>query len=191
MDEFGKPRGERSGGPNAADRSRSCPDCPHDASAIPWLDLPSALADVARHWRDFFAAVLVYPGGMDVLCARPAPGVWSAVEYGCHVRDVLALTARRIEVTMLAAQPILEPWDPDVAALEGHYGAQDPQAVADDLIDAAHELGGVLQPIAALARDRTATLGSSMLSVDDLARTAVHEALHHLADARAVVPAPC
>lgn len=191
MDAVGMSSGTGPDGPEGAVPVPACASCPHDASTIPWLDLPSTLAEAARKWRDFLAAVLDYPGGMDDLCVRPAPGVWSAVEYGCHVRDVLALTARRIEVTMLAAQPRLEPWDPDAAATDGHYLAQDPQAVADDLVVAAHELGGVLQPIAPSARQRTAALGPARPSVDDLARSAVHEALHHLADARTVIPQPC
>lgn len=170
--------------------SPRCQGCAHDASTIPWVDLPSALADAARQWRDFIATVLDHPGGLDDLGVRPGPGRWSAAEYACHVRDVLALAARRIEVTMLAAQPVLEAWDADAAAVDGHYHAQDPQAVADDLVVAAHELGERLQPIAEPARARSAALGAGRITVDDLARAALHEALHHLVDARRAVPSP-
>ena len=171
--------------------SDRCDGCAHDTTGVPWGDLPSALAEAARQWRDFIGAVLDYPGGLDDLIVRPAPDCWSAVEYGCHVRDALALTARRIELTVLATEPALDPWDQDEVAEAQHYRDQDPQAVADDIMVAAHELGRLLQPLSDEHRRRTATLGVTVVAVEDLARTGLHETLHHLNDARTVIPQPC
>ena len=50
---------------------------------------------------------------------RPAPGVWSPIEYACHVRDVHAVFARRVARMIAEDDPQFENWDQDAAALEG------------------------------------------------------------------------
>ena len=168
----------------------ACPECGHDASAIPESDLAAALVDVGRRWREFLTAVTDYPGGIDALGTRPAPATWSALEYACHVRDVLAVFGRRVELTLLTYRPEHAGWDHEQAAIDGHYLAQDPAAVADDLDHSAAELAAVVQPLHAHAWQRSATREGVDFTVAGLVRFAWHEAVHHLDDARVVVPAP-
>ncbi len=178
----------------AFDHSRvqhqACPGCGHDASAIPTADLAPALTEVGRRWREFIGAVTDYPGGVDALGARPASEVWSALEYGCHVRDVLSLFARRVELSLLTHRPAHPSWDHEQAANDDYYLAQDPAAVADDLEHAAVELAGLVQPLRSAAWQRPSTSAGVEFTVAGLVRFAWHEAAHHLDDARSVVPAP-
>lgn len=167
-----------------------CPICAHDTSSIPAPDLAPALAEVARQWRDFVSAVLDYPGGADDLTVRPRDDVWSAVEYACHVRDVLSLFARRVELTLLADRPELTWWDHEAAVEDEYYAQQDPQGVSDDIVVAAAELSRMFQTLSADQRAREATRLGEPFTVEGLVRFAVHEAVHHLEDARKVVPAP-
>ena len=166
-----------------------CPYCTQNVASIPPADLAAALVEAGRRWRDFVGAVMDYPGGVDALRARPQPDVWAAVEYGCHVRDGLSLFARYVELTLLVERPQFDPWDHESAARNDHYREQDPMAVADDIGMATRELASLLQPRTRAALERTGMLGEVEFTTAGLARYALHEALHHLRDATAVVPA--
>lgn len=169
---------------------RTCSSCGHDVERIPRPDLGPAMLDGARRWREFIEAVLDYPGGDDDLTVRPAAATWSAVEYACHVRDVLALTGRRVELATLADRPVLDPWDAEAAVHADHYVVQDPNAVGADLMVAAMELARLSQVLTRAQFGREATFGDRTVTVEELVRDAVHECLHHLVDATTVVPAP-
>jgi hypothetical protein len=168
----------------------ACPVCGRNTSVVPSSDLAPALIDASRQWREFFGAVLDYPGGRDSLRERPAPEVWSAIEYGCHVRDVLSVFARRVELTLLAEEPEYGWWDHEAAVVEDHYVEQDAVAVGDDINSAATELARLSQPLDDAHRLLTGTRMGRSFTIDGLLRFALHEALHHLDDARAVVPQP-
>ena len=43
---------------------------------------------------------------------RPAPQVWSPLEYACHVRDLLGVFAARVELMLTEDLPTFENWDP-------------------------------------------------------------------------------
>lgn len=168
----------------------ACPACGHDASAIPEADLAAALVEIGRRWREFLGAVTDYPGGVDALGTRPAAEIWSALEYACHVRDMLSLSSRRVELTLLTHRPEHTAWDHEQAAIDEYYLAQDPAAVADDLDHSAAELADLVQPLRQAEWRRPATSDGVGCTVAGLVRSAWHEAVHHLDDARAVVPAP-
>src|SRR4051812_36780369 len=61
---------------------------------------------------------------------RPAPTVWSTVEYGCHVRDTCRLFRQRLELMFAEDDPVFANWDQDVTAVEDDYFHQDPADVA-------------------------------------------------------------
>ncbi|MBD3914678.1 hypothetical protein [Nocardioides hwasunensis] len=60
---------------------RPCPECGFDPAAQGLADLPGLFRDTATTWSE----VLARPDAGE----RPSPEVWSALEYGCHVRDVV------------------------------------------------------------------------------------------------------
>lgn len=167
--------------------------CGFDGDAVPVGDLAVALVDSARRWSEFLDAVTDYPGGVDDLCVRPDRDdavSWSAIEYACHVRDVVSVFTRRTELTLLSHNPAHQRWDGDQAARDDHYRAQHPAAVAEDVVRGARELADLVQPLAPPAWDRPCELGGRSSTVADLVRQTLHELRHHLDDARAVVPAP-
>ncbi len=59
---------------------RTCPECGFEASAVTVDRIPAIVRDNATTWE----AVLTLPDA----AVRPAPGIWSPLEYACHVRDV-------------------------------------------------------------------------------------------------------
>jgi hypothetical protein len=152
-------------------------------------DAPAAAATIRRLAGEV-AAVLGTP---DVdLAGRRQPDVWSPLEYGCHLRDVLLVQRER----MLRAR-----WDNgftcvsmgrDVRVeLEG-YAEQNPADVARQLTDAALMFGIVLDR---LGDDWDNTMVYSWpqphsASLRWVAVHTVHEARHHLHDIRGQLGRP-
>ena len=79
-------------------------------------DLPRPVRDTATTWSQ----VLGRARG-----ERPAPDVWSPLEYGCHVRDVHVLFAQRLRAMLDEDEPTFANWDQDATALESDYASQD------------------------------------------------------------------
>ncbi len=182
------------GGPADGDMDRAplagaCASCGHDAGGVPSRDIAAALVATGRDWQHFLSTVTDHPGGRDGLRVRPGPDRWSAVEYGCHVRDLLALAARRIELALLMGTPSFDSWDHEAEADAAFYREQDPLAVADDIEHGAIALARLHQRIDAADLKRIGVCNGHPLTIEHLAAGALHEALHHLADARSVVPA--
>jgi hypothetical protein len=79
---------------------------------------------------------------------RPDPGTWSALEYGCHVRDVLRLYEERLTLMLTRDGPQFLNWDQGATAVEGRYGAQDAAVVAGELATAAEVIAAHFDGIA-------------------------------------------
>ena len=61
---------------------------------------------------------------------RPAPEVWSPLEYAAHTRDVVGLFHERISLLLEKDDPRFGSWDGEQVAVDSDYGAQDPAVVA-------------------------------------------------------------
>jgi hypothetical protein len=57
-----------------------CPECGFDSASVSRSELPHLTRDAAA----VLAGATSHPGG----ATRPAPAVWSPLEYGCHTLDV-------------------------------------------------------------------------------------------------------
>ena len=55
--------------------------------------------------------------------------MWSALEYGCHVRDVHRIFNERVRLMLSEDEPRFPNWDQDATAIEDDYGSQDPAVV--------------------------------------------------------------
>ena len=167
---------------------RRCDECGLDAPAIPERRLADAVRAVALRWQMRLASAR--PAA---LRSRPRAGAWSALEYAAHTRDVLARFAERVDLTVhAAAPPELGWWDHEATAADEGYNGQDPNAVAHALVANAELLAAILERVPPDGWAKQATRrGTESFTVAGLARFALHEAHHHLADAeRAVRAAP-
>lgn len=162
-----------------------CAECGYDAAAVPRDDLVRAVRDLGDAWRA--GLPITAPG----LSERPDDVTWSALEYACHTRDVLAVFAGRVSLTLVEDEPELGWWDHEAAAVDEGYNAQDPAAVLADLELNADHLGDVLATVPDEGWERVGTRrGVERFTVADMARFCLHEGHHHLHDARrALAPA--
>lgn len=126
----------------------------------------------------------------DAVRQRPAPGTWSALEYGVHVRDLLTVFAERVIRTLAEHDPQLGWWDHEAAIEDGFANESDVQAVVDDLGRNAAKLSEALRLVGEDDWDRPATrrVGEHM-TIEIQARFALHEVVHHRADAVASLAA--
>jgi len=90
---------------------RPCPECGFDASQVAGTDVGFHVAETAHAWIDVL--------GRPDVAVRPAPGVWSPLEYACHVRDVHGVFGARVARMIAEDDPEFENWDQDAAAVDG------------------------------------------------------------------------
>lgn len=154
---------------------RPCPECGFVAADVDVNQLGALLKDNAEQW----AAVLRGPQ----VERRPAPGTWSALEYGCHVRDVHRTMLARVALMLDQDNPSFPNWDQDATALADRYHEQVPATVATELADATDGAAAVYDSVSGPDWDRPGTRSDgSRFTVDTLGRYHLHDVVHHLHD---------
>jgi hypothetical protein len=155
---------------------RPCPECGFDTRSFAVQAVPEMIVANAAAWRE----VLTGPGD---LRRRSAPGKWSAVEYGCHVRDVFLLFDRRLELMLTADDPQFPNWDQDATAVADGYQGQDPAEVATALSDAARAIADRFAAVTGGQWQRTGRRSDGAgFTVETFARYLIHDPVHHFYD---------
>lgn len=154
---------------------RPCPECGFDAAAHSVTSVPGLLHDSAMVWSGVLA-------GADA-ARRPTPGVWSPLEYACHVRDVHRVFAERVALMLAEDQPHFDNWDQDETARAARYAEQDPATVDVELVEAAGHAAGVYATVTpATAGRRGVRSDGSEFTVESLGLYHAHDVLHHVHD---------
>lgn len=154
---------------------RRCPECGYLASETDPSVMPQLVREATAPW----AEVLARPNARQ----RPEPRTWSALEYGCHVRDVLLVFAERAVLIGDHDDPLFANWDQDATAIAERYWEQDPQVVAEEIATAAQVNAAVWAEIAADEWQRSGRRSNgSVFTLDALARYFLHDLRHHLLD---------
>ena len=155
--------------------SETCPDCGLDCSSVGREEVGPRL----RQTADALAARLRDAGA----AVRPAPDVWSPLEYGCHVRDVYRLFLTRLERMLSEDDPLFDNWDQDATALEDDYAAQDPSVVADELLSAVEPLAARFEGLPGDVWDRPGRRSDgARFTVTTFSQYLVHDPVHHVWD---------
>jgi hypothetical protein len=161
---------------------RPCPECGFDTSGFAREVVPPMVRAVASRWHE----VLTGPGNHRL---RPAPGTWSPLEYGCHVRDVFRLYDVRLELMLTQDGPRYPNWDQDATAVAGRYDEQDPEQVASELLDAATAIAARFDTVTADQWQRTGFRSDgAQFTIETFARYFIHDPVHHYHDATGTSP---
>jgi DinB superfamily len=156
---------------------RPCPECGFDASTLPPERVPDLIRANAAAWQ----RVLSRPRGE--LTARPTDDRWSALEYACHVRDVLRLYDQRLALMLTEDDPDFANWDQDETAVADRYNEQDPALVAAAIDEAAGPFADRFASVEGAAWQRTGNRSDgATFTVDTFARYFIHDPVHHLDD---------
>jgi S-DNA-T family DNA segregation ATPase FtsK/SpoIIIE len=119
------------------------------------------------------------------LRAHPLSGVWSALEYACHVRDVLRVQRERVHQALHEDRPAVAPMGREERVERDRYNEQAPATVAIELRAAAASLAADLDALDATGWARPALYNwptHQERTVTWVARHTVHEMEHHLRD---------
>jgi hypothetical protein len=155
----------------------TCDECGFDGSVYDADALVAAVRALGPAWD----ALLASAG--DELRARPAPEVWSALEYAAHSRDITALHAFGVDYALEHDEASLPGIDGDelIQSAASSYNAEDPQHVADALAGEASKLAALVEGDGG-HWDRTLSVGDSSSSVRRMVEHALHDSTHHLRD---------
>ena len=153
-----------------------CPQCGFDTRSPQRAALAGLTAVVGQRWAE---AMAMQPAPT----LRPAPAVWSPLEYACHVRDVFRLFDERLRLMLETDAPQFANWDQDVTAIEDRYDRQDPAVVAGELVAAGHAHAARWETVRPDQWDRTGYRSDgAVFTVDSFARYLLHDPIHHLDD---------
>jgi hypothetical protein len=134
-----------------------CPECGFAGTDVDARDVAGTIHDLVPRWR----------AALNRLDARerPASTVWSALEYGAHVRDVHRVFVQRLDLMLTQ---------------------DDPGRVADELADAAAALAERFAAVGPEQWGRTGRRSNgSEFTVTTLAQYFLHDVVHHLHDVHA------
>lgn len=154
---------------------RRCRECGFIAAQFPVEQVGEQLRAIAAAFAEFLDGPSVR--------RRPAPTTWSALEYGCHVRDTCRISLHRLDRMLHEDGPHFANWDQDETALTERYDLQDPAVVAVELRAAAEELA---QRFDGVHPEQWARTGSrsdgATFTVRSFARYMLHDPVHHVWD---------
>ncbi|GIJ00071.1 DinB family protein [Sediminihabitans luteus] len=154
---------------------RPCPECGFEASSV----TPDAVGALVRAVVPRYVEVLARPDARD----RPAPDVWSALEYGAHVRDVFGVFDVRLASMVEGDAPEFANWDQDATALADDYASQEPAVVARELEIAADRVAGRFDAVVPDQWERPGLRSNgSRFTVRTLGQYFAHDVVHHLHD---------
>lgn len=150
-----------------------CEECgyrPHD---------PPSTADRLSAAAERWAAVLARQG----VGRRPAPRVWSPLEYAGHCRDLVEVLGDRLEAMLREPDPVFADFDGEVAVREHEYWRAEPGALAGQLARESARTRQILAGISASDWERTGRRGDGyVFTIASLSQYIVHDVEHHLHD---------
>ncbi|MFA5564650.1 MAG: DinB family protein [Acidimicrobiia bacterium] len=163
---------------------KKCAGCGFEAAAVPRHQLGHELQLAAQSWASFLENT-----GSEALRQHVVAGVWSPLEYAVHVRDVLQVFAQRIELMLREDEPDLGWWDHEEAIRDGSANRSDPSEIGQNIVANATHLAELVDfDESANASNvwarRGTRRGTEVFTIESKIRFALHEMLHHLADAR-------
>ena len=155
-----------------------CDECGFDGSRFDGPALVAELRALGPSWRTLIESA--GPG----LRVRPAPKVWSAIEYAAHSRDITALHVFGVEQALTENEPAYPAIEADslIETSATTYRDEDPDAVVAQLDREARRLGGSAKAAGPSNWSRGITIGGERSTVRRLLEHALHDSLHHLND---------
>lgn len=150
-----------------------CEECgyqPHDPPGT-----GDRLAAAAERWTE----VLARPDA----ARRPAPRVWSPLEYAGHCRDLIEVLADRLEAMLDEEHPTYADFDGESAVRDREYWRAGARPLAEQLVRDTERARRVLARVTGADWQRTGRRGDGyVFTVATLSQYIVHDVEHHLHD---------
>jgi hypothetical protein len=139
--------------------------------------------ELASEWHGFLVSA-----DEPYLRHIPEPGVNSPIQYAAHVRDIMKVYGERMALGLAQDSPTVPIFNPPQATWE-EYNRADPEQLAADIQARAARLSEIVDEVEPgqwnriVINDR-GQYGVYTFTIAGLARNVVHEAYHHLLDAK-------
>jgi len=162
-----------------------CDSCHYTYADVDASALPTWLAAFGRRYQELLLPPDRLATWSSMLRTRPAEGVWSALEYACHVRDVFLVQRDRLYTALVEDTPTFAPMYRDQRVTLARYNAQDPQEVVDQLATAARLMAQAFEALDAAQLQRLCIYNFPAPAERPLlwvGQHTVHEGEHHLRD---------
>jgi hypothetical protein len=157
---------------------RACPECGFEAAAVEADEISERTLALTAPWTEVLARADA--------TERPAPTVWSPLEYACHVRDVCRVFDGRVRQMLAEDGARFANWDQDATAVEEAYAAQSPAVVGPELQAAAQTVAGTFAQVTGDQWSRRGLRSNgSEFTVLTLGQYFLHDLAHHLVDVHA------
>jgi DNA segregation ATPase FtsK/SpoIIIE, S-DNA-T family len=169
-----------------------CAQCDFRYEGLDVEDIPDTLGCLGTAYRSRLATGFQDAYAERLLRRRPAPDVWSALEYCCHVRDVLLAQRERLYLALVEDTPRFPSIYRDQRVLLARYSADRLEDVAGEVEMAAGLLARAFARLddGQWQRRCIYTYPAPMhRTIAWLVRHTVHEGRHHLHDVDAVINA--
>ena len=158
-----------------------CAQCGFVFAELDPPDIPASL----RHGAEVLRHALERADAAGTARRRPRPGVWSPLEYTCHVRDVLFIQRDRVLLALVEDVPGFAPMYRDERVALAGYDDEDTGEVADELVMGASMLGKLFARLSPPQLSRRCLYNYPETAERDLTwlgRQTVHETVHHRGD---------
>lgn len=165
-----------------------CPECQLDYGTLHPPIAINTIKSIPRRFTEVLAVVDDEDNDA-VIRTKPAPDVWSPLEYAAHVADVLDTFAEIIRRMYTEDKPTLGFWDPDEKAKADNYNAKAKDAVLEQMKGGAAALVAEAEKVDANGWSRTAEFPWGERDLLVMLQNAAHEGVHHLKDAEKGVSA--
>lgn len=159
----------------------------HDRSSV-----AAEIADLGPNFSSILRSDSPNAPGLDRLSSRPSADVWSPLEYGCHVRDVLIAQRERLFLALVETTPRFAPIYRNDRVLLARYAEESPNQVGTEIAFAAAMAAWAFDGLDSSAWDRTCIYNfpePSERSLLWLAQHTLHEGRHHLRDIEQILEA--
>jgi S-DNA-T family DNA segregation ATPase FtsK/SpoIIIE len=156
-----------------------CEECGFVYDDVPVAEVPARLRALGPPYAEALRR------DVDNLRDHPIEGTWSALEYACHLRDVLLVQRERVALALAEHEPTFTPMRREERVVELRYNDQEPAVVADQLAAAASALADVFAALGEAQWQRRVIYSypepwSRPLSW--VGQHTIHEGVHHLGD---------
>lgn len=156
---------------------RECPECGFDGSTIDAADVGRLLRETAAEWPTLV--------GHPLVTQRPSDDRWSALEYACHVSDVIDLYHLRLDLMLAEDSVRFANWDQDESAITLRYSEQDPTEVAAGIVAASNALANRFETVTGDDWSRRGIRSDGAeFTIATFARYFLHDPIHHVDDVR-------
>jgi hypothetical protein len=167
-----------------------CDECSFTYEEHDPVSVSASLRTLGHRYRTVLVDQWFGTDGADSLTRRPAPGVWSPLEYGCHVRDVLLAQRERLFHALVEDEPSFVPIHREERAELARYADEAPDQVAAGIGFAAGLVVWSFDGVTDAGWQRTCIYNfpePSRRSLLWLAQHTLHECVHHLFDIERLV----